>query len=177
MSVSEFFILSDWANLFHSALQGLVTNELQENDYFVDIPTLLPDLNPNTTSIVGFWGESESLISKEQLAGFLSLALSAGNGTNSQSNLTDLVDCTMRSGCFDDSIQPAAESFIACYLFDGILKSPPCNKEFDAVIESANYTQSLKCLKWTAFFRISFDRLKTLLSILLARQLVHQLVH
>ena len=121
MSVSEFFILSDWANLFHYALQGLVTNELQENDYFVDIPTLLPDLNPNTTSIVGFWGESESLISKEQLAGFLSLALSAGNGTNSQSNLTDLVDCTMRSGCFDDSIQPAAESFIACYLFDGIL--------------------------------------------------------
>ena len=71
MSVSQFFILSDWANLFHYALQGLVTNELQENDYFVDIPTLLPDLNPNTTSIVGFLGESESFISKEKIAGFL----------------------------------------------------------------------------------------------------------
>lgn len=139
-----------WANLFHYALQGLVTNEIGENEYFVEIPKLLPEIDTNATGIVGFAGESVSLASGKQMAGFLSLALSARKGRNPDGNLadlSDLIDCTLKSGCFNDTIQPAAESFIECYLFDGVLSKPPCADEFGTVIESANFTQTQQCFE------------------------------
>lgn len=38
-----------------------------------------------------------------------------------------------------------ASSFISCYLFSGILSRPPCNNEFNAVMETVDFNEVLSC--------------------------------
>lgn len=135
----------DWANLFHYVLQGLVTNELQEKDYFVDIAGLLPDLDSNTSAIVGFLGEVSSDVPGKLIASIFSLTLSAGSGSASANALTSLIECTVNNGCFGGSLSPAI-SFTTCYVFDG-LRRPPCINEFDEVVASTNATNVLQCFE------------------------------
>jgi hypothetical protein len=149
MAMPTGWIWAYWANVFRYILQGIVTNELAGKEYFVNISGLLPDLiDSNTTGVLGFVGSSTeaSLKSREQIAGFMSLVESAGPGTNEEGgNLLPLLNCTLSSGCFADQDQDLASSFIDCYIFAGIFRSPPCEDEFNAVIQTINFTALLQC--------------------------------
>jgi hypothetical protein len=142
--------LSDWANLFHYILQGLVTNELAGNEYFIDVAGLLSpsnttDFNFNDTSLLAF-GDGVSQTSMDQISNFTSLAAQTGGGFNPVSNLTDLINCTLAEGCFGDPEKSPASAFVTCYIFNGILRSPPCESEFTTVASNVNFTQIMQCI-------------------------------
>jgi hypothetical protein len=142
--------LSDWANLFHYILQGFVTNELAGNEYFVDVAGLFSSANATNfslgnTSLLAF-GDGISQTSFDQISSFTSLAAQTGGGFNAVSNLTELLNCTLTEGCFADSEKSLASAFVACYIFNGILRSPPCESEFATVASNANFTQISQCL-------------------------------
>jgi hypothetical protein len=143
-------LFSDWVNLFHYILQGLVTNELAGNEYFIDVAGLLSTSNVSglaaqNVSLFAF-GEGISESTMKQISDFASLAVQTGGGINPISNLTDLINCTLTEGCFSDPEQSPASAFVACYIFNGILRSPPCEDEFNAVASSVNVTEILLCV-------------------------------
>lgn len=136
--------------MFHYILQGLVTNELAGNEYFIDIAGFLPASNAtefslNDTSLFAF-GDGITQTSMDQITGFASLAAQTGGGFNPFGNLTDLINCTLTEGCFADSEQSLASAFISCYVFNGILRSPPCEAEFNTVASNVNFTEILRCI-------------------------------
>jgi hypothetical protein len=150
------FRVSDWANLFRYILQGFVTNELGGNEYFVDLSGIFAGL-ANATGIFGFAGATSST-ARNQAASLISLAANGGNplGANrgsfnvstdwgGGSDLVGLVNCTMVNGCFSDEDQTFVGGFVECYIFNGIIRRPPCRDEFDAVIAEINATEVLKC--------------------------------
>ena len=133
-----------WANLFHYILQGLVTNELAGSDYHLDLGEVLKDVNID--NLVALDGGNAT--QKEQIGSILGLVseLPGGDGTNPDSgNLPALIECTLASGCFADESEDLSAGFIDCYLFSGLLSSPPCNDQFNAVMSTVNITRVLDC--------------------------------
>ena len=133
-----------WANLFHYILQGLVTNELAGSDYHLDVGQLLEGVNVD--QLFAFDGGNST--QKEQMSSIFGLVaqLPGGDGTNpDSSNLSALIECTMASGCFEDEEQALSAGFIDCYLFSGLLSSPPCTDQFNDVMDTVNVTSVLGC--------------------------------
>jgi len=144
-SMPDGWVWAYWVNLFHYILQGLVTNELGDNQYFVNVTGLLPDLSDNSSSVLAF-GEGVSQMSVQQVAGFTSLVAGAGGGLNPIGNLTGLLNCTLTEGCFADENKSPGRAFVECYLFSGFFKTPPCESEFSAVLSNVNFDLVLECL-------------------------------
>ena len=148
-AMPAFYVGLYWINLFHYILQGLVTNELADKEYFVNISGLLPGLtDDNTTSVIGFAGSGgrENNQSRQQIASFMSLVGSAGPGTNENSgDFFPLANCTLASNCFRDQDQTLAGGFIDCYIFSGLFDTPPCKDEFGSFLEGINISSILPC--------------------------------
>ena len=148
-AMPAFYVGLYWINLFHYILQGLVTNELANKEYFVNISSLLPGLtDDNSTSVIGFAGSggSENNSSRQQIASFMTLVDSAGPGTNENSgDFFPLANCTLASNCFTDQDQTLAGGFIDCYIFSGIFDTPPCKDEFGSFLEGINISSILPC--------------------------------
>lgn len=134
-------------------LQGLCTNELGGNDYFVNLTGILPGV-VNATGILGFSGAASSVV-RHQAASLVSMA-SMGGGVNvttsgiSGRDLIGLVNCTLTNGCFADESQSFEDAFRACYLTSGISfpppPPPPCRTEFFTAIEGIDVTEVLRCV-------------------------------
>jgi len=131
-----------WANLFHYILQGLVTNELAGSDYHLDIGKILEGVNFD--QIFAFDGGNKT--QSEQLSSIFALISEIPDGTNPDSGkLPALIDCTVNKGCFADQEETLSAGFIDCYLFSGLFSSPPCNAEFNAVMETVDLVEVGKC--------------------------------
>lgn len=132
-----------WANLFHYILQGLVTNELAGSDYHLDIGEILEGVNVDQL----FYFDADNKTQSQQLSSIFALVSEIPKGTNPDGRkLPALIDCTLTKGCFADEEEKLSVAFIGCYLFSG-LRSPPCSKEFLAVIETVNMTEVGNCFK------------------------------
>jgi len=131
-----------WANLFHYILQGLVTNELAGNDYHLNISKVLEGVNVD--QMFAFDGGNKN--QTEQLSSIFALVSEIPDGTNPDSGkLPSLINCTLSKGCFADAEETLSAGFIDCYLFSGFRSDPPCNEEFNAVMETVNMTEVTKC--------------------------------
>lgn len=129
--------------MFHYILQGLVTNELAGSDYHLDLGKVLGEVNVDNIFAFDSGNASESL----QLSSILSL-VTESDGTNPESGkLPSLIDCSLKSGCFADGEESLSNSFLGCYIFNGFLKSPPCEDEFGGVMETVNWTEVVKCFE------------------------------
>ena len=137
----------DWCNLFHYILQGLVTNELAGSSYSIDLIGLLPDITaemPNGILAFGNGNDSQS-VEARQVASVISLALEAPDGINPDTrSLPGLINCTVAMGCFADNETAIFDSFMECYIFNG-LRPPPCRDEFGTVVSNVNITDVLEC--------------------------------
>lgn len=148
-----------WANLFHYILQGLVTNELAESDYHLDVGQILDGVNVD--SLFAFDGGNAT--QSEQMSSIFALVSSIPEGTNPDSGkLPALIECTLASGCFADENGTLSGGFIDCYLFSGFRADPPCTNQFNAVLETVNMTEVLKCFGEDEI--VAEDQLKSLLS-------------
>lgn len=148
-SLFFFFFTLDWANLFHYILQGLVTNELAGNSYFIDLRSMLPDIGPNATSILAFGGGVDPLSTQSrQLSSIMALAINSPDGINPEPrDLSSLINCTISNGCFADTETEIAKAFTQCYIINGI-RGPPCGDEFSGVIENINITEISSCFSF-----------------------------
>lgn len=117
-------------------------NELAGTQYHLDIGKILEGVDVN--KLFAFDGADDT--QKEQLSSLFDLVSEAPNGTNPESGkLPSLIDCTLTSGCFADEEESLSAGFIDCYLFSGFRADPPCNNEFNAVMETVNLTEVAKC--------------------------------
>ena len=131
-----------WANLFRYILQGLVTNELAGNDYHLDVGAILDGVN--VSQLIAF--DDVNKTQSDQLSSILGLVSELPVGSNpSDQHLRQLIECTITNNCFAEENDSMASSFISCYLFSGILSRPPCNNEFNAVMETVDFNEVLSC--------------------------------
>ena len=139
-------ISHSWANLFRYILQGLVTNELAGNDYHLDVGAILK--GSNISQLIAF--DDTNRTQSQQLSRILGLVseIPVGSYTSSYPSrpyLQPFIECTIENGCFAEEEKTLSSSFIGCYLFSGILSRPPCNNEFNAVLEAVNVTEVARC--------------------------------
>lgn len=119
-----------------------MTNELAGNDYHLDVGTILD--GANVDQIIAFDGANEA--QSQQLSSILGLVSEIPVGTNpSSQHLQQFIECTIANSCFADKEEALSSMFISCYLFSGILSRPPCNTEFNAVMETVNITAVANC--------------------------------
>jgi len=131
------------ANLFHYIIQGLVTNELANSMYHLQLGKILEDVQMPDHIFVFDGGNSTQ---KKLLSNLLSLVTEIPDGTNPDSRkLPSLIGCTLTNKCFGDEDAGMAGGFIDCYLFSGLLSDPPCSTELNAVLETANATTIMGC--------------------------------
>ena len=131
-----------WANLFHYILQGLVTNELANTDYHLDLGPILEGVQQLSVF------DGADTTQKEQLSSLLALVseIPGGDGTNpDSSNLSGLIDCTLANGCFADEAATLSAGFIDCYLFSGLFSEPPCNEQFTTIMSTVDLGEIGKC--------------------------------
>ncbi len=125
-----------------------MTNELAGNDYHLDVGAILNGVN--VSRLIAFDGAANTSQS-QQLSRILGLVseIPAGSYTSSHypstPYLQPFIECTIENGCFAEEEKTLSSSFISCYLFSGILSKPPCNNEFNAVLEAVNATDVARC--------------------------------
>merc|ERR1711862_530914 len=145
-------------NLFRYIMQGLVTNQLEGQEYHIDL-----GLNSNSSigerALRSHDGRNASAIifgpgtvpednnDAAQLSRFVSLVMSAGSGNNNETTgffdnggaFSSWVDCMVSNQCFVD---PIMATFISCNIFN-FPKKPHCEEEFDTLVADMNITHCL----------------------------------
>lgn len=138
------YAFDSWANLFHYILQGLVTNELAESEYHLNVSQILEGVNID--QMFSFDGGNKT--TSDQLSSIFALVSEIPvDATPNPENgkLPSLINCTLTKGCFADEEETLSAGFINCYLFSGLFSDPPCNEEFNAVMETVDVVAVGKC--------------------------------
>lgn len=80
---------------------------------------------------------------------FLSMAVAAGPGSNTDWNnsgivsVGNLVDCMVANDCL---VEPLATNFISCCVFD-LFNEPPCKDELNQALENVNISGVVDCVQ------------------------------
>ena len=138
------FCTSSWANLFHYILQGLITNEMAESTYHLDVEPILDGVN--VSHLFAFDGGNKTL--DDRLSSILGLVSKVEQGTNPvDTSVRPLIECTLTNGCFtsDTGFVSMSAGFVGCFMFEGIFSAPPCSEEFQAAAMTARESSIVQC--------------------------------
>ena len=139
------FFVAYWSNLYRYIIQGLVTNELADNSYELNLIDAGGSETNATNAFVPEPGTDLAPGSVAMQAGsFLNLAILSSPGRNpafTQSGIAaigSLVKCMIDNNCLGDD---AAKGFLQCCL----LPFAPCSSEFRQVTETVDFEEIGKC--------------------------------
>jgi hypothetical protein len=140
-----------WVNLFHYIIQGLVTNELSDTVYSLELISAADDTNRgvNATHVFFFGSETDLSAGSNamQASSFMNLALQAAPGRNAFFNESGIVvlaawiQCMVENECLLD---PVAENFLKCNIVP--IPRPPCGDEFQRVTDTIDFSDINDCL-------------------------------
>jgi hypothetical protein len=139
-----------WVNLFHYIIQGLVTNELSDTVYTLELISATDDtLRGVNATHAFFFGRDTDLSAGSnamQASSFMNLALQAAPGRNSFLNETGIVvlaswiQCMVENDCLVD---PITENFLKCSIVP--IPRPPCGDEFQRVVDTIDFGEITNC--------------------------------
>jgi hypothetical protein len=140
-----------WVNLFHYIIQGLVTNELSDTVYTLELISATDDTLRGVNATHAFFFGREADLSAGsnamQASSFMNIALQAAPGRNTFLNesgivvLASWIQCMVTNECLVD---PIAENFLKCNIVP--IPRPPCGDEFQRVTDTIDFREINNCL-------------------------------
>ena len=139
-------------------MQGLVTNQLEGQEYKIDLgltsnstTRALASSNGASTESAIIFGPGtipENDNAAEEISRMISLVLAAGPGTNNKTegffdngdSFSAWVDCMVANKCL---VEPVLATFVSCNIFN-FPSGPACAEQFDTLTADLNITQCLE---------------------------------